>query len=241
MHAIIRQGDGKYYISTVYGYYRDITATDKAGKYHQYISNPYWIVWDPEKKRLIRWKNMVQNTTYLIPQTLIIDSEHDNWVLNDEGEGCVKFLSRELLDSFLDKENQPEDILEKCLAMDAEYVYNDTPEIKTQKDIDDLDWVSGNFHDAYIEKEELLPDGTLHLLFDGIWGCKIEVWFWGDLEYDTNSRNPRDYDPYWQSSTLLLKDGFVYFIDEENVPVDEIFNGYCYFKARHMKYRVIPD
>lgn len=29
MHAIIRMGEGKYYVSTVYGYYRDITATNK--------------------------------------------------------------------------------------------------------------------------------------------------------------------------------------------------------------------
>ena len=27
MHAIIRQGEGKYYVSAVFGYYKDITAT----------------------------------------------------------------------------------------------------------------------------------------------------------------------------------------------------------------------
>lgn len=39
-------------------------------------------------------------------------------------------------------------------------------------------------------------DGTLYLRFDGNWGCEIEMWFWGDLEYDTSSRNPEEYDSY---------------------------------------------
>ena len=35
MHAIIRQGEGKYYVSAVFGYYKDITATDDYEKYLQ--------------------------------------------------------------------------------------------------------------------------------------------------------------------------------------------------------------
>ena len=54
---------------------------------------------------------MDPNTKYLIPQILIVDSNQDNWNTDEEGVGCVDFLSRELLDSFLDEENQPEDIL----------------------------------------------------------------------------------------------------------------------------------
>ena len=95
-----------------------------------------------KKKRLIRWLDMVPNTKYLIPQILIIDSEQDNWKKDEQGVGCVDFLSRELLDSFLDEEKQPEDILNKCRKMDADYIYIDTPEIKTQKDIEDLEWAS---------------------------------------------------------------------------------------------------
>ena len=26
--------------------------------------------------------------------------------------------------------------------------------------------------------------------FTGIWGCQVEIWFWGDLEYCTEGRNP---------------------------------------------------
>lgn len=74
-----------------------------------------------------------------------------------------------------------------------------------------------------------------------IWGCQIEVWFWGDLEYDTSSRDPEFDDPYWFGATVILQDGFVYLLDEENMTVEQITSGYCYFKARHMKYHIIPN
>ena len=80
-----------------------------------------------------------------------------------------------------------------------------------------------------------------YLLFDGTWGCKIEVWFRGDLEYDTSSRPSAEYDQFWLGSTVILQDGFVYLIDDDDMTVDKIGPGYCYFKARHMKYRIIPD
>ena len=125
---------------------------------------------------LIRWTAMTPNTKYLIPQILIIDSNQDNWNIDDNGVGCVDCLSRELLDSFLDKSEQPEDVLNKCRLMDVGYVYEEVQEIKDQKDIENLEWVSGGYHDARIAKEELLQDGTFYLRFDGTWGCEIEVW-----------------------------------------------------------------
>lgn len=241
MHAMVCQGNGKYYISAVFGYFRDITATDEHEKFIQSIYNPYWIVWDEEKKRLIKWLDMVPNDKYINPQILIIDSEQKNWNMDDDGVGCVDFLSRDLLDSFLDKEQQPEDILEKCRLMDAGYIYEEIQEIKGQNDIENLYWASGYFHDAYIAKEELQQDGTLYLKFEGSWGCEIEIWLWGELEYDTSSKNSDCYDNYWYSSTILQEDGFIYFVDDNNMTVDKIGKGYCYFKARHMKYRIIPD
>ena len=241
MHAIVRQGHGKYYISAVFGYYCDITGKDDYGKYLQSIYNPYWIVWDVNGERLIRWHDNEPNTKFIVRQTLIVDSSRDNWKLDDNGNGCVDFLSREQLDLLLDSDQQPADILDKCRAMDFGYVYDAIPEIKTQKDIDDLSWASGGFHDAFIEKQELLEDGTLHLLFDGTWGCKVEVWFWGDMEYDTSSRNPEVSDPYWFGATILLHDGFVYLVDGDDMAVEEIGPGQCFFKARHMRYRIIPD
>ena len=241
MHAIIRQGNGEYYISAVFGYFENITATDEYERYIQSIHSPYWIVWDREKKALIKWLNMEPDTKYIIPQILIIDSDRENWNIDENGEGCIDFLSKELLDSFLGDEHQPEDILERCRSVDKDYVYEEIREIRNKKDIDDLNWAAGVFHDARIAKEELQQDGTLYLRFDGTWGCEIEVWLWGDLEYDTSSRDPEYFDPYWYGSTILQKDDFIYFIDDDGMTVDKINENHCYFKARHMKYRIIPD
>ncbi len=95
MHAIIRQGNGKFYVSAVFGYYKDITAEDDYKRYIEEIYKPYWIVWDEEQKRLIRWPTMVPDKKYIIPQILIIDSDQNNWVMDEQGVGCVDFLSRE--------------------------------------------------------------------------------------------------------------------------------------------------
>ena len=241
MHALVCQGNGKYYVSAVFGYFKDITATDDYDRYIESIHKPYWIVWDEKKKRLIRWLNMVPNTEYIIPQILIVDADKQNWNIDNEGVGCVDFLSREMLDSFLDMEEQPEVILEKCRSMDSGYVYEEIQEIKEQKDIENLYWASGGFHDARIAKEEPRQNGTLYLKFDGTWGCEIEVWLSGDLEYDTSSRNPDKYDPYWQGSTILMNNGFIYFVDQDDMTIEDIGRRYCYFKARNMKYRIIPN
>ena len=49
MHALIRQGNGKFYVSAVFGYYKDVTAEDSYQRYLEEIHKPYWIVWDKEK------------------------------------------------------------------------------------------------------------------------------------------------------------------------------------------------
>lgn len=119
-------------------------------------------------------------------------------------------------------------------------MYDEYREIKTEKDIEDFDWATGNFHDAYIKEQKILEGGELYLRFSGIWGCQVEIWFWDDLEYCSESRNPEYNDPYWSCSTLELKNGYVYFVDGE-IDMKEITDGYCWFKARHMKYHIIPN
>ena len=156
---------------------------------------------------------MVPDIKYIIPQILIVNADQSKWIKDEQGAGCVDFLDRALLDSFLDAEDQPQDILEKCHDMDAGYVYANIQEIKSERDIENLEWASGGFHDARIAKKEIQEDGALYLRFDGI----------------------------WFGSTVILQDGFVYFIDDNNMKVERVTPGYCYFRARHMKYCIIPD
>ena len=128
MHVIVRQGNGKYYVSTVFGYYNDIKSDDDYQRYLESIHTPYYVVWDEEKKRLIKWFAMQPNTRYLIPQILVVDSDRSDWIMDEEGVGGVAFLPRKLADEYIEKGTIPEDIYEKCLEAGHGYSYNSYPE-----------------------------------------------------------------------------------------------------------------
>ena len=194
-----------------------------------------------KKTKLIKWFNMQPDTKYLIKQVLIIDTDESGWIIDEQdGTGGVEFIPRELADKIILEGTVPNDIMLQCKKIEESYTYKEYCEIKTQKDIEDFDCATGNFHDARIEEQKILDGGELYLRFTGIWGCQVEIWFWDDLEYCTESRNQKDRDPFWSCSSLILKDGYVYFVDEE-LEVEEITDEYCWFKARHMKYHIIPD
>ena len=63
MYALVHLGKGKYYGSTVFGFYRD----DMKNRY-----SDYYVVFNPEKNGLWKWFALQQNTKYFIPQ---IDTE----------------------------------------------------------------------------------------------------------------------------------------------------------------------
>lgn len=234
MHAIICQPDGHRYLSAVFGYYyQEYQREDGLLCYHD-----YWIVWDAEQTRLMRWPTFQKGTEYLVKQVLVVDADQSDWQLTEDGQGCVNFWQRDQWDALTTQATPDPALLERCRKLDEGYVYDPMPEIKTQQDIENLNWAVNNFHDGYIVKEQLQADGKLYLKFAGLWGCQLEVWFWGDLEYDTSSVQDN---PYWFGSTTLLADGFVYLVDDEYMTVAKITSDYCYFKARHMQYHLIPQ
>lgn len=241
MHAIVRLGNGEYYVSAVFGYYNNIVSKDEYQRYLESLHSPYYIVWNREKTHLVRVFEMQQNTHYLIPQVLLVDNTVDNWVMNDQGIGGVHFLPRVLADELSVSEVLPQDIKERCVAIDAQFVYEPYHEVVNEQDIENLSYAAGYFHDAYIKKQKTLEDGTLYLLFDDVWGCSIEMWLWDDVQYDVSSLDPEKYAPYWMDSTILLQDGFIYFVNDGGMTVDKINSDYCWFRSRHMKYHVIPD
>lgn len=241
MHALVRKGDGKYYVSAVFGYYNNIKSNNDYERYLESIHSPYYIIWDEKKEHLIKWFAMTPNTKYLIPQLIIIDTSENDWVINNEGIGGVDFLPKEMADQIVESGEMPQEIRERCLALDNDFVYEEYSEIRSETDIKNLECASGGFHDAYIKEQKLQNDGTLYLLFDGVWGCKIEIWFWEDLEYDTSSLDSEDYVTYWYDSTVFFQNGFIYLVDGEDMTADKISKGYCWFKARHMKYHIIPN
>lgn len=227
MYAIVREGNGRFYTSMVFGYYNihDVR---------------YWIILNKEKTRLIKQHMLQPDTKYLIPTVLVTDADESNWIKESETEEAVDFLPVRALPAMIDAGTVPEVLTQQCIELDRAYRFEEIREVNTEEDIRDLEWASAGFHDGYIS--ELHREGdTLRVLFDGTWSRKVEVWFEGDVAYDTTSRNPETEDPYWMDSKVLIHDGFIYLIDDENAQPEKLGQGYCWFKARHMKYRIIPD
>lgn len=233
MYAIIKEENGQYYTSTVFGCYNC--------KDHR---NRCWIVLNKEKNALVKHFVFKPKSRFLELMLICTDSERNGW--NDEkGEfSCVDFLPAAKISSMIDRKKVPTELLEQCIKTDSSYSFNEYPEIRSQKDIDDLYCATGGFHDAYIEKLEDRGD-SLYILFEGIWGCKLEVWFENDVSYDTADRyeEPQTFenDPYWYGGTVVIRNDYIYLIDDCDVSVNDIENGYCYFRARKMKYHIIPD
>lgn len=237
MHAIVNLPGGRPYLSPVFGYYINKPVTAAEARFLTGYRSPFYIVWNPDGSGLMKCPLMVPEVKHMIPQILVVDGDCSDWNLNEEGEGCVSFLDKELIDSG----ELPEPVLRKCKSAYQDYVYPDTPEIKTEQDIANFMRATCGLHDACIAEEHLDADGTLHIHFEGIWGCEVDVWFWGDLEYDTSGRDPEKWDPYWFGATLLLHDDFIYLLDDDEAAVETIDSASCYFKARHMKYKIIPN
>jgi len=232
MYGIVRTGNGNYYTSIIFGFYRG-----------ESYSKNFWLVLNQEKTSLTKQCVLNPDNKYIEVMVLITDCDESNWTeLPEDAQGFqgVDYLPEQII-SMIENDSVPDEILNRCIKEDNSYAFTEYSEIKTEQDIKNLDWTTGGFHDAYIK--EIKQNGDmLYVLFDGTWGCKVELWFSGDVEYDVSSRDPEKYDPYWFGSTILLKDGFVYFADEENLTAEKIKQGgYCWFKARNMKYHIIPD
>ena len=232
MYAIIRKGNGDFYTSMVFGYYRTSDDSD--------FKNRYWIVLNKEKTALIKQHVFQQDSKYIIPMVLITDADDSDWNILSQSEQSVSFLPTKELLSGIDSNSIPKKLIQKCIDLDKAYHFEEIRTVATPEDIRDLNWVSGGFHDSYISEIKEEKD-QIYILFDGAWGCKIEVWFNGDPAYDASGRDPRKHDPNWFGSTVIIQDGFVYLIDEEETAVENINPNNCWFKGRNMKYHIIPE
>lgn len=227
MYALIRRGNGKYYGSPIFGCYNDVKSDDRWKRYDERLETSYYVLFNPERTRLIKQLEFQQNTRYIIQLVLIVDSDKTDWIQNEDGTGGMKFLPRDIADEAIKSGVTLPDILKKCQKYDEGFIYNEYPEIHTEKDIENLDVASGWFHDGRIKEHKILEDGSLYLYFDGTWGCHIEIWLWGELDYNLGCREPDSgYDPYWGGSTILLQDGFIWFIDDDDMKVEDISEGY---------------
>lgn len=239
MHGLVRLKGGKYYDTEIFGYFCPISSADDYERYHQRIYNQYYLVLNEDKSALCRQYVFDSGIKYLDPAVLIVDDDRSRWVIDENGNGCIDFLSELPPDAIEDRLTSEQ--LAHCIELDASYHYEAYTLVETATDIDNLMAVSGGFHDAYIKMFEVQTDGALYVLFDGVWGCKIEIWFTGDVSYSIESRDPDYEDPDWFEATVILQDGYIYLVDDEVKKVEDIGNWNCWFKARKMKYHVIPN
>ena len=112
-----------------------------------------------------------------------------------------------------------------------------------EKDIKDLFSAAWGFHDSrlvdikYIGKESYTDPTIVQVLFTGCWECDILLEFKRDVTIHLSS------DDYCgdeiSSSTILIKDGFVYWINDIIEDISELKEYHTYFRARSLKWKMI--
>ena len=230
MFALINPGNAPYYKSAVFGYFNGDRDNWKG----------YYIVLDSEKRHLIKQYKYDQKAMPGLIQTVLVTSrDHSDWALDKDKCGCVSFIQREKLAEYLNGD-MPAELLQRSLAYDAQNPYKEQQPVESQADIENLMLLTGEFHDAFIEKIEKIPDG-IRVTFDGIWGCKLEATFTGDVTYRAESREEGEYDLYWLEATTGIENGFIYLTDGYCEDFERLTGTNCWFKARHMTYHVIPN
>ena len=240
MYAIVKKQDGTFYTSYVFAHYYEKADVSKHTykKYIDCIYSQFYVVLNQEKTELIKQHVFYRSNKYLEPQIHIVEHNTDDWVSIRKNYSCIDVLKS--IDLLSYDWNIESDVLEKCIEIDKQASYNEYVDIKTQNDIDNFMFATGHMHDAFIE--EIKQEGDmLYVLFGGCWGLKVEMWFTGDLSYSVASRNPDEFDPDWFGATLIKENEHYYLVDEEDMSVDEITNDFCWFKAKSVRYHLIPQ
>ena len=239
MYAIVRKSDGSSYPSMVFGYYRFITAKEDYQRYLESVHNQFYIVLNEEKTKLIAQIIFDWNAKYLDPLILITDETADNWNIDENGCGCVSYLDSEHLWEAVKHNQVSPKLLQQCIDADKAYSYSEWVTVTTQQDIENLLRVSGDFHDGYIEKIEQLED-KLYVCFQGLWGCSIELWFYGNVAYQLGVKANEEFSPYWSTAALFQENDAFYLIDDGK-SIAELTDDDCYLKGTSLKYHVIPN
>ncbi len=210
--------------------------------------NPGWyeevIILNEDKTKII--KERVYDINLSIKRRIfIIDSDRDNWQkkqIKIKGKLFKKAVEAQGYDWVLDKVQRMdfgEEDLKKAKALDEKVSILEWNILSSEKDVESLKSAAWDFHDSYIESLHYqYGDERATVIFKGCWNCAIELMF-GDIETVHLSR--RDYYDFIFSSSILFKDGFVYWVDDVVEKVEEITDDMTYFKARVLMWKMIID
>ena len=234
MKALINHGDGSYHASKVFAVVNDkIDNKWDAGYCFRYL------VFDENNKLYFqdKYANIQKNIETLL---LIFDNDSSDMTLNENGIGKVNCISNDELEDIINSGNYTNELLEKCKKYITKY-NGEYIDIKKENDIENLMCVTGGFHDGYIKEINKNNDGELVVLFDGLWGCNIEMIFSKDVEYK-NDRSCDDGNIWWFSSSMIFKDNKIYFADDDCYTAEDNIKEYStWFIAEKVKYRIIID
>ena len=218
-----------------------VTATDDYQRYLERIHNQFYLVLNSSKTALVKKYLFPAGNKYLDPKVLVTDTDDSGWISQsrkDDRRACISFLANLSVDT--EEITVPDALLQRCIDLDRAYTFHAYPEITDEKSIDDLMEVAGNFHDGRIQRWEQNGD-AIYVLFDALWGCKLELWFEGDVRCDTSIFEQENIVPWWANATLLKTDGYYYLVEGDCDDVSQLTSDFCWFRGRTLRYHVIPN
>lgn len=163
------------------------------------------------------------------------NSKGYDWVLND-----IDFLNK-----IINKEEIDEKYINKAKQLNDNYNIDEWHYIMNEKDILDLNAASWGFHDSHLEdikyiKKESYSDPTIvQVLFTGCWECDILLEFKRDVFIHFYSDD--SYTDEITISSILIKEGFIYWVNDKIEDVSELQEYHTYFKARSLKWKMIVN
>lgn len=233
MHKIIRKGNGEFYVSVVFAEYSGYSAgmPEMDG----------YIVFNEEKTKLVfqpMWD--LSNPPYRDLLVLDYKNYREDWSYIDLYNEVDLFDEDEFQDELeyiLDNGFKSEKFYKRCLELDAEVEYKEWNEIKTEQDIKDLLKLAVGFQDSTVDEVEELEDGSLLVSISSLWEFNMEIIFSNDVSYNKNALG--DYNDMGDTE-LLYEDGYYCLVNDFYSNMSEIEDYNIWFKAKEMKFKVIP-
>ncbi len=229
MDVIIRLKNKKYYTSKVFGIYKETDSKE--------VWDTFYIVFDEEKEKLIKvYKYETSNKIETI--VLELNQDIEDMILDEEGFGHVDYLTDDDIEKIIDGKNISKDKQNKCKKSSKNIDLNEYIEINDDNDINNLLLLTCYFHDSYIENING-NDKRMSVTFDKIWGMKLEIIFEDDVIY----KNSLGDDIYWYDCSIVKNESnyFVLVNQSDYDEEDDIDQYSCYFMAKKMKYKIMPE
>lgn len=232
MNVIVRLGDKKFYYSPVFGKFKESNSNEEW--------DIYYLVLNESRDKLIK-VNLYEDGESTKRKIIELDQDYENLVLDDDGYGCVEYLNENDIDKILNGEDIEPFKLKICKNFYDEMEIPLYTKVKTDDDINNLLKLSNNFHDAYVNNING-NDKKMVVTFDGVWGCSIEMVFEGEILYK-NNRTKASGNLVWYDCSLYFNDShYIVFVDQDDYNRDEdLDTNQCYFMAKRLKYKIIPN